>query len=73
MALLDGTPYRIRRFDNGRQMRSGVAFDDVAPNLSTLKICREHEGLDRLADEAPDEFALIRGVMDCVKRRRNHP
>ena len=53
-------------------MRSRIAFDYVDPSLPTLQVLRRQEGLDRLAEEAPDEFALIRSVMDHVKRQWDH-
>ena len=67
MAEEHGSPYCIVRFDNGRPMRSDIAFEYLDPDLPTLKVFREQEGLDRLADEATGEFDLILSVMDHVK------
>ena len=72
MSELKSPQRRIVRFDNGRPMRSSIAFDYVDPDLPTLQALRRQEGLDRLGREADGEFDLIVSVLNYVKQQWDH-
>ena len=66
------TAFRLTRFINGRPMASKLPFDYLDPDLPTLKLLREQEGLEELAAQATGEFDLIRRVMQHVKEAWDH-
>ena len=64
--------YHLVRIRNGRPMRSALPFDYPDPDLPTLRLLREQEGLDEIAAQATGEFDLIRRVMQHVKECWDH-
>lgn len=64
--------YRITRFINGRLMNSRLPFDYIDPDFPTLKLLREGEGLDVIAEQASSEYNLICRVLQYIKEEWDH-